>query len=316
MELSEVRELKKAARKAINDVPVIGPMMMDELTSAVTLGVGWRPEGEGYRLTARIRTEVPNPLAEQRIRLALHSVVGSADFDLRYTGPVFPLQAGGPLAQPGGSQLRVGSAVRHNATVRGTLGFFAKSRGADGTRGFVSANHVIADLGRHHDDNSILGPSESRVGQLVRFTNLGGGGEKRTDAAFARLDPSVPVNRSSLPQGKTLTSAVVAPQETRHVMKVGVATNFREGNITSFDQDTFRTRYAGFGRVNFDDQIEVEAADGAEAFAAPGDSGSLVYNDEGHAVGLLFAATVAGLAYINPIRFVLDDLGVDIDVLP
>lgn len=324
MRLQEVRDLKKSARNRLQESILPGNLgnligAIREMT--VTLGIGWRSGSQGgsddYWLTARIRTVLPHPVMEKRIRAILRDLAGD-NFDLRYTGPVRALQQVAPNAMPAGSQLTIGSSVSHIDTVGGTLGFFARSTLGDRTRGFVSANHVIANLGHRVADKSVVSPAQSqrRIGELVRFTPLGGGGEKHTDAAFAKLNQSVSVDRSSLPERRKLSETVALARETTRVMKLGMASNFTTGRVTSFDQDTFSTRYHGFGKVNFDDQIEVESTTQGRTFAISGDSGALVYNDAGHALGLLFAATDAGLAYVNPIQFVLDELKVKIDVEP
>lgn len=329
MRLEEVWNLKNLARKELQS-SILPGFIGDALEKAreltVTLGVGWLPGSQGgpedYWLTARIRTKPQLLLVEKRVRATLQKLAGD-NFDLRYTGPVRALQQVVPNVPAAAPQLTIGSSVSHIQTLGGTLGFFARSTKDDdqGTRGFVSANHVIANLGRPVDSKFVVSPAQSqgRIGELVRFTSLDpkeGKEEKRTDAAFAKLNPSVSVDRSSLPQGKTLLKPAAVASETTRVMKLGMASNFTIGKVTSFDQDTFSTRYADFGKVKFDDQIEVESTDPAGPFATSGDSGSLVFDDTGHALGLLFAATDAGLAYVNPIQFVLKELEVEIDVDP
>lgn len=326
MQLDEVRQLKIAARSQLqNDVADAPPeahvlgahekAAAGARVSVVTLGIGRRPgttlEDDDFWLTARIRTAVRQPAQEARIRATLTRVAGQ-DFDLRHTGPVLPLGPAAATPTATGT-LKIGASISRILVRGGSLGFFARSRG-DNTRGFVSANHVIANFGPTVGI-AVVTPSQSanRIGELVRSTPLGGGGEKHTDAAFAKLDASVHVDRSSLPQGQRLSGAVAPPKESSRVMKVGAGTMFTPGNVTSFDNDTFSMPVHGIGQVNFDDQIEVESAVLHRTFAANGDSGSLVYNNLGHAVGLLFAVA-GGLAYVNPMQFVLDELQVDLDV--
>jgi hypothetical protein len=320
MNLKSVRDLKMVMRKQLLGTVTIQKILAMKQDLLVAFGIGWRRGAEGgeddYLLTVRIRASEPQAPLEAKIRRVLRKL-GVDDYDLRYTGRVRALRLAALDVAGTPSRLMIGSSVSLKRRLGGTLGFFARSRG-DGTRGFVSANHVIANLGRHVLDNTIVSPvrSENRIGELVRFTCLGGGGEKHTDAAFAKLDDSVRVDRSSLPEGRTLSAELALPEETTRVMKLGMVTNFTRGNVTSFDQDTFSTRYATVGEVDFEDQIEVESAMENGVFAAFGDSGALVYNDAGRAVGLLFATTEAGLSYVNPIQFVLDELKVDLDVEP
>jgi hypothetical protein len=128
------------------------------------------------------------------------------------------------------------------------------------------------------------------------------------------------VDRSALPNGRRLQRTPAAFRESAHVRKVGFSTQETFGRVTSFDQDNLKVvRYGTHvGIVSFDDQIEVETARIDRAFSAPGDSGSLVYNDELRAVGLLFANTRQGgfgnrgFSYVNRIDHVLKALKIEL----
>lgn len=71
------------------------------------------------------------------------------------------------------------------------------------------------------------------------------------------------------------------------------------------------------GTLRFDQQIEIEGADDV-AFSAGGDSGSLVVDEAGQAVALLFAGgdqggtNGHGLTYANSLPLVLESLKVDL----
>jgi hypothetical protein len=71
------------------------------------------------------------------------------------------------------------------------------------------------------------------------------------------------------------------------------------------------------GTLRFDQQIEIEGADDV-AFSAGGDSGSVVVDDTGRAVALLFAGgdqggeNGKGLTYANPLRPVLEAMKADL----
>jgi hypothetical protein len=68
--------------------------------------------------------------------------------------------------------------------------------------------------------------------------------------------------------------------------------------------------------LRFDNQIEIEGAE-EDGFRDGGDSGSLIVDEGRRAVALLFAGSDIGgtngkgLTYANPIRAVLDALGVE-----
>ena len=318
MQLEQARAVKIAARTALQPIIVDGESASRWVTLGIGLKVDDKEEGPGdYQLTARIRTPQRRPDLEKRIHGLLRNFAGD-ELDLRYTGPVFALR---PIhrnvAQP--PTLMIGASVSHYLTLGGTLGFFARDRN-DRALGLVSANHVIGNLNDALPDDPIVSPegadqATNTVAKFVRLTRLSSGRPLHTDAAFAKLTTN-DFDLSALPNGQKLSSTIAFPHETRHVRKFGMKTQLTYGRVSSFDLDGFETDgYYGLGTVTFNDQIEVEASNPQNEFATDGDSGSLVFNKKLHPVGLLFAATFgADVAYVNPIKFVLDELCVDLAV--
>ncbi|MFP5247093.1 MAG: hypothetical protein ACLGH0_10405, partial [Thermoanaerobaculia bacterium] len=96
-----------------------------------------------------------------------------------------------------------------------------------------------------------------------------------------------------------------------NVLKFGRSTQLTRGRITAFALLNLDVDYPELGtRISFDRQIEIAPADGTP-FSTPGDSGSLVVNEEGHPIGLLFAGNRDGsYAYANPIADVLRELDI------
>ncbi len=90
------------------------------------------------------------------------------------------------------------------------------------------------------------------------------------------------------------------------------------GQITAIELDNVLIGY-DMGTVSFDNQIEIEGH-GQSPFSRGGDSGSLVVDIMGNAVGLLFAGSQKGgtndrgLTYANQIDTVLDELKVELIV--
>jgi hypothetical protein len=242
--------------------------------------------------------------------------------DIRYTGPAFAIQpipasTSTPLASP----ISIGDSISHEQALGGTLGFFATDR-SDKYPGIVSANHVIAEADVANVGDFIVRPATGSPGsitiaELVRSVPLCGGGLKLADAAFARLITSN-FDSKSLPNGNVLKGRADV-QESKDVQKFGEKSQLTFGRVTSFDYD--KLHVLGYSTslpvVAFENQIEIESIDTIR-FALPGDSGSLVYNDRFHAVGLLFSRCVGGgkykngLAYASPIAYVLDLLQVDL----
>ena len=113
-----------------------------------------------------------------------------------------------------------------------------------------------------------------------------------------------------------------AEGELPEVAKHGRTTGRTRGTITAIELDNLQVQY-DIGVVRFDDQIEVQGADGL--FSQGGDSGSLVFTVGGAttaggalAVGLLFAGSETGgpggtgLTYVNPIVAVLAGLDAEL----
>jgi len=153
---------------------------------------------------------------------------------------------------------------------------------------------------------------KDRVGTLAARVELEPGGDATVDCAIALLDdqevdPEYPV-------GRVTTTAVALGGE--KVSKIGRTTSVTHGQVTAIELDNVVVGYGEeLGELSFDNQIEVEST-GRGPFSRGGDSGSLVYREDGVALGLLFAGSESGgengtgLTYINPIDAVLDALGV------
>jgi hypothetical protein len=132
------------------------------------------------------------------------------------------------------------------------------------------------------------------------------------DAAIALLDD--PAVDPEYPVGRITTTAAVTGGEA--VAKVGRTTGQTRGRVTAIEMDDILVGYGDdLGILAFDGQIEIESAGGGP-FSRGGDSGALVYREDGAAIGLLFAGSEtggsdgSGLTYVNPIDAVLRRLGV------
>jgi hypothetical protein len=134
-----------------------------------------------------------------------------------------------------------------------------------------------------------------------------------TDAAIARLD-RVPVS-FEYPVGRVIKTARALGGEV--VGKVGRTTAVTRGRVTAIELDDVVVGYEDLGALNVDDQIEIESLDDGP-FSRGGDSGALVYRQDGVAIGLLFAGSESGgrsgkgLTYANPIDQVLEILDVEL----
>ncbi|WP_425955782.1 hypothetical protein [Xylanimonas sp. McL0601] len=294
---------------------------------APTLSLGLAPaEGGGYVVAVRYRLGVP---AARAVVRKVTAEAGEAA-DVRRTGRIRTLSDARPrppvvsaraLGETGRSRpLRPGVSVANVAVTAGTLGAFV----TDDAGPYVLSNwHVLAGSRDAAAGDVVVqpGPADGgtapgdRIGTLARWAPLAAGEHHRVDAALALLDDGVGVGvDATYPVGRVTTTAEAQGGEA--VAKVGRTTSLTRGRVSAIELDDVVVGYGDeLGVLSFDGQIEVEAT-GPGPFSRGGDSGALVYREDGVALGLLFAGSEtggpdgSGLTYVNPIDAVLEALGV------
>lgn len=231
----------------------------------------------------------------------------------------------------------------------GTIGYFCtrKSRLPRRKEVYLLSNsHVFADLRKASVDagDLIMHPSPGErstgrpVGALVNFSAVkfdgGPHDPNHVDAALAKLwEPQQ--HRPLIPFVGAVKGYVrkdeVEPGEPAR--KFGRTTGYTEGRVFSINLDIW-LRYDRTGQsAFFQDQILIEPDTHAfKNFVAKGDSGSLVVDENQHALGLIFAGTsdtqqpptgvtnpnadppkrVEGYGIANPIAEVLDRLKIEL----
>lgn len=344
MERDEARKMKEqlaifardlAEQHGIVAVPrSVGEQTIAEAADAVrapTLALGLVPqEHGGYGIAVRYRLGVP------RARSIVRKVTaeGGPGIDVRRTGRIRPVSELGPrppapTAQADGETsrrrpLRPGVSIGHVGVTAGTLGAFVTRTGAGSGNGelyALSNYHVLAGSPQARPGDVVLqpGPADGglapgdRIGELTQVVDLESVDSTCTDAALARLD-RIPVDLE-YPVGRVVKTARALGGEL--VGKVGRTTAITHGRVTAIELDDVIVGYEDLGALSFDDQIEIESLDDAP-FSRGGDSGALVYREDGVALGLLFAGSESGgrggrgLTYANPIDQVLDVLDVEL----
>jgi hypothetical protein len=254
------------------------------------------------------------------------------DVDIRRTGRIRPVSELGPRPPAPASQadgdtdrrrpLRPGISIGHVGVTAGTLGaFVTRASPADGELYALSNYHVLAGSPEARPGDLVLqpGPADGglapgdRIGALAQVARLDPLEPAYTDAAIARLD-RVPVD-FEYPVGRVVKTARALGGEI--VGKVGRTTSVTRGRVTAIELDDVIVGYEDLGALSFDDQIEIESLDDGP-FSRGGDSGALVYREDGVALGLLFAGSESGgrrgkgLTYANPIDQVLDILQIEL----
>jgi len=196
----------------------------------------------------------------------------------------------------------------------------------------LSNNHVIGGCNHTARGQPVLSPSiidvnpnSPSVQQFGRFDSLV---ELRSgnvdyvptanyDAAIAAIEGDVSSYQGEYFDTPSEIASFMAGQR---VKKVGRTTRLSSGFVESRVAGFFPLPYKAdrfTAVVNFDDVWIIRAADPREPFALRGDSGSLIVaEDEQHALGLLFAATLDGqYGWAAPLEDVLIKLGKGLKLL-
>lgn len=302
-----------------------------DVVRAPTLALGLVPQAEGgFGIAVRYRLGIPR--ARSIVRKVSAEI--GPDADIRRTGRIRPVSELGPRPPAPTSQadgdtdrrrpLRPGISIGHVGVTAGTLGAFvthASPGDRDGHLYALSNYHVLAGSPEARPGDIVLqpGPADGglapgdRIGELTKVVDLDTVEPSITDAAIARLD-RVPID-FEYPVGRVVKTARALGGEI--VGKVGRTTAITRGRVTAIELDDVIVGYEDLGALRFDDQIEIESLDDGP-FSRGGDSGALVYREDGVALGLLFAGSESGgrsgrgLTYANPIDQVLDILGVEL----
>ncbi len=349
MDRDEARKAKAHALEVARELIERDVQASTTGTPVAPLSVGLAPWGDGrYAVALRYRLDVPG-VRNLASRVAAEvGEVGTA-VDVRRTGRIRPLHddvttgrtpADAPGTEEGGGAgptvpgprppvvtaqalgetgrvrpLRPGVSIAHVDVTAGTLGAFVV---VGGVVHALSNYHVLAGSPAAVPGDLVLqpGPADGgvapadRVGTLAAVVPLAAGRTAVVDAAVARLDvqdvdPTYPVGRI------TRTARAVGGET---VGKIGRTTAVTAGRVTAIELDDVVVGYGEeLGNLRFDDQIEIEGL-GRQPFSRGGDSGSLVYREDGVALGLLFAGSETGgdngrgLTYVNPIDAVLEAL--------
>lgn len=328
MDHTEARETKAQAVDYARELSerLVRPSDVADGGPALAIGLAPQPDGS-YALAVRYRLGLPS------VRSIARKVVAEVGpgVDVRRTGristladdptrvhPRPPVITARALGETGRTRpLRPGISIAHVDVTAGTLGAFVRK---DGVVHALSNYHVLSGSPAARVGDVILqpGPADGgraprdRVGTLAARVDLEPGGEATVDAAIALLDDQEV--DLEYPVGRITTTAVALGGE--NVSKIGRTTSVTYGQVTAIELDNVVVGYGDeLGELTFTNQIEVEST-GTGPFSRGGDSGSLVYREDGVALGLLFAGSESGgengsgLTYLNPIDAVLDALGV------
>lgn len=183
-----------------------------------------------------------------------------------------------------------GLSIGHYAITAGTLGCLVR-RGQDTC--ILSNNHVLANENRGVEGDPILQPGrfdggkedKDVIARLDSFVQVQSEETNTVDAALALPFDPRDVSPDILNIGRIRGTSAADLDE--KVMKSGRTTRVTNGVIMDVSA-TLRVGYAT-GSYLFTDQMIIQGDKGA--FSAGGDSGALILDYQGNAVGLLFAGS-------------------------
>jgi len=212
-------------------------------------------------------------------------------------------------AQPGVS-------IGHYRTTAGTFGALVKGDFPNGIA-ILGNNHILANATDGKDGLSFPGDPILQPGPYDKGTS---------DDIIARLysfSPMLSVKKSGTEPLNSVDAALAIPLEpelvTGRILDLGLITSttqaypgmivFKSGRSSGFTRGRI-TSIGNTVRVENDKKTYIyQSQIGFNARSAGGDSGSLVVNQSGRAVGLLFAGSEK-MTFANPINAVLNYFGV------
>lgn len=304
-------------------------------SNVVGCGVGWKQRSGATTREQALCVYVEQKLPPDRLspKAMVPARVATAPTDVIEVGRMRALSLRTRRLRPAPGGVSIG----HYRVTAGTLGALVRDR-KTGEWLVLSNNHVFANSsngsdGRARPGDVILQPGShdggtvenDRLGELVRFVPIrrpraettwwrrilgrgddtpslrAGEAANLVDAALVRPDRREWVSPEILGIGRV--SGIVDPEPGMKVVKSGRTTAVTRGEIQAI-YVTMKVYLSEDEPVWFEDQVLTTP------MVEGGDSGSLLVSGD-QAVGLLFAGSDrASLA--NPIRSVLDALGVDL----
>mgnify|MGYP001031007231 FL=1 len=290
----------------------------------IALGVSRADKGEAQlAVLVQSRNKIQSRVVEQIVESA------RGEAEVLYIGRQRPL-----WTTVRNDPIRLGVSISPTTVAyAGTLGCFCRD-GISGRDGILSNNHVLADVNNVPIGTTIMQPGardrgkaeNDVIAELLRFVPVQfGGAPNMVDCAFAALtDHGRAEDRHTLYDSSDVPQPAITMQPGQlaeavpgmSVFKTGRTTRHTQGRIRAVNVNNYLVDM-GVGVARFDGQIAIEMdMSPAQPFSRPGDSGSLIVDEEGRPVGLLFAGSASGgpgnvgITGANPISSVTSQLGV------
>jgi hypothetical protein len=224
----------------------------------------------------------------------------------------------------------MGDSIGHLNVSAGTLGGFAQAQ-SDGTKVIVSNNHVLADENRAKIGDAVLQPGswdngrvpDDVIGSVWSYVPLKRHGVNRYDIASAVIKKGIEFDPCKVGPKRKLMGIGPEVLDQATVYKYGRTSGATLGRVKSVEQDRVWIDYdmgpsaGSIVSLRFDNLIEIEGL-GDEPFSEPGDSGSLILDEKGYAIAMLFAGgdiggtNGKGLTYAFPLQGALRRMKVEL----
>jgi hypothetical protein len=243
-----------------------------------------------------VRIQRPSLWGSQLVEDLVKRARGEAD--VRYVGQIYKRQAPSfPNRRRYRQPLIIGCSVAHFNVTAGTLGCFVEAD--DGSACILSNNHVLANENNATAGDAILQPGHidegknpaDIVARLKSFIPLNVATPNTVDCAIAALEPGIRCDFSSMEGLGKITGSRNDIPDNRAVAKLGRTTGVTRASVTASELDHVVVGYE-IGSLTFNQVVEIDGI--ASLFSDGGDSGSLIVDDQGLAVALLFAGSEQG----------------------
>lgn len=281
------------------------------------VGIGTRQNGE-HTVEVRVQTRgrIEGFLStwfQKFISAAARREVNVANIGILDATPKLEKNDGAPWYQKETRPLRCGASVGLYKITAGTTGGFVKC-GDKGTY-ILSNNHVLAAVNDAKKGDAILQPGphdggkveEHEIAKLDRFIEVSTEKPNLVDCALGYVKPGIEYYPAAYEGIGKLKGHRSIDKSTDTVHKMGRTTGKTDGTIVTTDVDNVAVNMGRF-IARFDQQVEIRGD-----FSAGGDSGSLIIDDDGYAVALLFAGS-PGRTFGNTITNVIDALGIEFEL--
>ncbi len=338
MKLEDANHLKEVAGEIINQ-QLISPYSSGQSSNlGCQFAFGIHPTGNrNYKLAVHVpdKSYLSLPAIEQIIAQAC------GEIDVQVTGAVQPYNQHEDhfCLKKRVRPLSIGVSISHHHELAGTgtLGCFVRKKQNPSDLFLLSSNHILACKNNAKTNDSIIQPSQedgglldqNNIAALKAFIPLKNNEYNLVDAAIAKVentkvsDPSqlnIPGSLLDISRLKGIhpSKDLEEIEEPIIVLKLGRTTCLTWGRIRDFNM-TQVIHYGYNLKYCFDEMIAIEGLK-EQAFSAPGDSGSLIFDEQGYGVALLLGGTQSGgknnkgITYANPIHHVFNALDVEIAI--